>query len=101
MNRMGSALAILSLTAGVAYAHDWYPIECCHSMNCAPVDSAAIANPIDVGSLPQMVVTSKHGTAIVPTGFPFRQSKDNRMHVCMRKTETGMSIICVFAPPTI
>lgn len=80
----------------------WYPIECCHAMDCAPVDSAAIANPVESGGLPNMVVTSKHGTVVVPHSFPRRQSKDHRMHVCMRPAESGqMRLICIFDAPGI
>lgn len=86
-------LLLLSTTA--ATAHDWYPIECCHSLDCAPVDR--------VQMMPNatMMVTSKHGTTIVPASFPTRESKDHQMHVCMRPGEAGaMRVICLFLPPT-
>jgi hypothetical protein len=90
-------LVLLSLMrAAPASAHDWYPIECCHGMDCAPVDRAELQE----GST--LVVTSKHGTGIVPAAMPRRESKDNRMHVCMRPSTDGkMRIICVFLPPAI
>lgn len=107
MRHYGSSKSFLtiSLLSGLlltsqARAHDWYPIECCSGMDCAPVDGVRFTQPIEVGTLPQMVVTTKHGTAIIPKGFPFRDSKDNRMHVCMRPKEGGeMRVICVFTPP--
>jgi hypothetical protein len=85
---------LMTLMAGPARAHDWYPMECCHGMDCAPVDHA------ELQSNATLIVTSRHGTAVVPATFPRRESKDSRMHVCMRPGSDGkMRIICVFFPP--
>lgn len=46
-----------------------------------------------------MLVTTKHGSVVVPADFPRRESKDNRMHACMRPTANGMRLICIFFPP--
>ncbi len=105
-------VVILSvLLATYASAHEapsgkWkYPHECCHDQDCAPVDSVARTNPTD-GSLPQLIVTTKHGTVIVPPGFKVEQSGDNQMHACMRPEVWGskdgkMKLICFFVPPTM
>lgn len=84
----------LMLAALPASAHDWYPWDCCSGFDCAPVDRAEL--------LPssELLVTSKHGTALVPATFPTRDSQDNRMHICMRKAEGGMKPICIFLPPS-
>lgn len=83
------------MIATPASAHDWYPIECCSGYDCAPVEQAELQHGGD-----QLVVTSKHGTGIVPSAMTRRESKDHRMHVCMRKTWDGeMRVICVFLPP--
>ncbi len=84
---------LLALTATPAAAHDRYPWDCCSGMDCAPVDKAVL--------LPDsaMMVTTKHGTTIVPATFPKRDSQDNRMHVCMRPADGGMKTICIFFPP--
>jgi hypothetical protein len=81
------------ILATPAAAHDWYPWDCCSGLDCAPVERAEL--------LPnaELLVTSKHGTAVVPASFPRRESKDNRMHVCMRKGSNGMAPICLFLPP--
>jgi hypothetical protein len=90
-------------------------------MDCAPVDSVeilpttAIASMLPAtapsappqaslpGSLPEagsMVVTTRHGSVLVPANFPRRESKDHRMHACMRPGEGGaMRLICIFLPP--
>ena len=86
--------------AGGARAHDWYPIECCHAVDCAPVDSVGQIVPTG-GGMPQLVVTSKHGTAIVPQDLPRQTSRDNRMHVCMRSLNGTMSVLCLFVPPSM
>lgn len=88
-------LAGLISEAAAAGAHSWYPWECCHEMDCAPVDLVQSAPELD-----GVIVTSKVGTALVPTSFPKRMSKDSRMHVCLRKDASGaMKVICVFIPP--
>ena len=94
--------ALFAYTTGVgsARAHDWYPIECCHAIDCAPVESVGQIVPTG-GGVPQLVVTSKHGTAIVPQDLPRQTSKDNRMHVCMRYLNGTMSVLCLFVPPTM
>jgi hypothetical protein len=52
------------------------------------------------GGLPQLVVKSKHGTAIIPHDYPVRESKDGRMHVCMRPDPWGaIDVMCLFMPP--
>jgi hypothetical protein len=90
-------LALLALMVPApASAHEWYPIECCHGMDCAPVEHAELREGAT------LVVTSKHGTGIVPSSMTRRESKDHRMHVCMRRSWDGqMRVICVFLPPAI
>jgi hypothetical protein len=91
--RLALALAICGV--GTAQAHSWYPHECCHDDDCAPVD-----NVLSVPDLDGIYVTSKHGSALVPASFPRRPSPDSRMHVCLRKAPGGThKLICVFMPP--
>jgi hypothetical protein len=80
-------------------AHDWYPPECCHSIDCASVESWSYTPARQAGALPQLQITTKHGTAVVPPDFPRRVSKDNRMHACMQSAMGSMQIVCVFYPP--
>jgi hypothetical protein len=101
-------LPILLAAATPAAAHDWYPVECCHEMDCAPVDRAEIVptptqgngqGGVAVGPS-RMIVTTKHGTVAVPGDFPKRESKDHRMHACMVPGMGGqMQLICIFMPP--
>lgn len=99
-------LAMLIAGATPAAAHDWYPIECCHGMDCAAVEKVEIL-PTPTAVLagapmtPAMMVTTKHGSVLVPANFPRRESKDHRMHACMRPGVRGeMRLICIFMPPS-
>src|SRR6476620_12445705 len=104
MKTLGSALGVCSVFAGMAIVgpargHDWYPLECCHHMDCAPVESIAPLASTSAGA-PQLIVTSKHGKAIIRHDFPVRESRDSRMHVCMRRHDSGyMDAICFFIRP--
>jgi hypothetical protein len=75
-------VAAIVLWSAPVGAH-WYPKEYCSGNDCAPVEKATWLVPADDG-LPQLVVTSGIGTAIVPHNFPVRDSKDGRMHVCIQ-----------------
>ena len=85
-----------------ARSHSWYPMECCSGEDCAEVTSTAFTTPVSTADLPQLVVTTKMGTAIVPYGFKFRESKDGRMHACMKTYDRNPStrLLCLFVPPT-
>jgi hypothetical protein len=48
-----------------------------------------------------MLITTKHGSVIVPANFPRRESKDNQMHACIRPSTGGTPrLICLFLPPS-
>ena len=90
----------LSLFIQSAIAHEWYPMECCHGRDCAPVESVETLAPASTNGLAILVVTTKYGTTVVPADFPRRESKDNRMHACMRQGATGrIHLLCFFVPP--
>jgi hypothetical protein len=78
-------------------------------MDCAPVEKVEMlpgpsiasitGGPVGLGA---MAVTTRHGSVVVPDNFPRRQSKDHRMHACMRPGPGGtMRLICIFLPPSI
>jgi len=104
-----AAIALLGVAVACAFwftpaqAHDWYPKECCHDNDCAPVESIARTSTLAAASeLPRTLVTTKHGTAVIPPNLPRRESKDNRMHACMSHGPMGkMQLICIFTPPTL
>ena len=105
-------LAALLAAATPAAAHDWYPMECCSGLDCAPVEkvemlpgpsiASMLSTPAQAAPLGGMLVTTKHGSVVVPANFPRRESKDHRMHACMRQAPSGgMRLICIFFPPAI
>jgi hypothetical protein len=100
---VSSTLLAMALSVAIqspAIAHEWYPMECCHGRDCAPVESVETLAPASTNGLATLVVTTKYGTAIVPADFPRRESKDNRMHACMRQGATGrIHLLCFFVPP--
>ena len=93
-----TAIATFSFPAA---SHDWYPMDCCNGIDCAPVESTAHTQPITSGGVPELIVTTMHGSAVVPRDFPVRESRDNRMHACMIPRGNGqMQIVCIFLPPS-
>src|SRR5215813_258087 len=85
----------LILMVPAAAAHEWYPRECCHNLDCAPVERAEL---LPDGSLR---LTSRVGTTVVPASFPRQESPDNQMHVCMARFShlDDMRPVCLFVPP--
>lgn len=80
-----------------ADAHSWYPHACCSDDDCAPA--------LHLKQVPEgRIVTSKHGSVLVPTGHPIRESQDSDFHVCMQPNRNmdnhdgGMTLICWFEP---
>src|SRR4051812_29502793 len=74
-----------------ASAHDWYPVECCSGTDSAEPKAAPCDRfPAIDNKLPILAVTTKHGTALVPENFPRRESKDGKMHACMRPVRGDM-----------
>lgn len=103
-----TALVVALLLSGLAsvLAHDWYPVHCCSGQDCAPVDraemvaGAAMTGALQLSPLPLMLVTTKHGTAVVPPNFVRQESPDHQLHACMRKRGDTMELICLFVPPS-
>ena len=92
-----AGLAGLAIGSSVAHAHDWYPLECCSSKDCAPADTV-VRN--DDGSY---LVTSRGLSVVIPWWFrPWRPSPDGRVHVCVRQfTGIGPIVMCAFRGPGV
>jgi hypothetical protein len=93
----------LWLGAGIAvgqsaYAHDWYPAECCSQHDCT------VANAIDDDGRGGWTIVVGDVLINVPAGFAARVSPDNRVHLCfssMGGDNDGKSYvtpICLFLP---
>src|SRR5437660_12367553 len=91
---IATALIAATLMVSGAAGHDWYPRECCHNIDCAPVERV---EHLPDGSLR---VTSRVGTTVVPTSFPRRPSPDDQMHICMVRYShlDDMRPVCLFVP---
>ena len=100
-------VAFLWAAVSKVLAHSWYPLECCSSMDCAPVDKVEIvsqhaiasflAPPANASVPSSMVITTKHGTVVVPVNFKMRESQDGGMHACIVKGK----LVCLFMPPSM
>ena len=99
--RLSLALAAICICAAApAAAHDWYPRECCGGQDCAPVEHSYMLGGTSDSS--GMLVTTKHGMGIVPPNMTRRESKDHRMHACLRRSWLGsIEVICIFVPPSM
>ena len=103
MKTLACTLAAISIVMAVGHcwvapakAHDWYPEECCHGKDCAPVESMQW---VEAFGATHLYVTSRHGKVRIPPNFPLRVSRDGRMHVCMQSSfDDGMELICLFNP---
>ncbi len=80
-----------------AQAHDWYPLECCGSDDCAPADTVVVRAD---GSY---LVTSRGMSAVIPADYSkWRKSPDGRVHVCIRRLRSGGEyLICAFRGPGV
>ncbi|MEZ5842876.1 MAG: hypothetical protein R3D27_04000 [Hyphomicrobiaceae bacterium] len=85
----------MAVGAGAAFAHSWYPYECCKGDDCAPV-TASERPPF--GRI--TIMTSRHGRVAVPDSFPRRPSPDNSIHLCVLETPRGPVPRCLFVPGT-
>lgn len=100
------ALVIAALAIAVwlhsreVQAHSWYPSECCHALDCGEV-TATTTVLLTGETLPSLVVTTQHGTAVVPRNVRWRNSQDGRMHACIYQSEKGPTLRCIFAPPSL
>jgi len=90
------AAVLLAMPPG-ARAHDWYPVECCSTQDCAPADTVVRRED---GSY---LVTSRGMSAVIPADYPrWRLSPDGRVHVCIRKLRSGAEyLVCAFRGPGV
>jgi len=62
----------------------------------------ALAQQLQTTLPSAMMITTKHGTVIVPSGFKARESKDGRAHACIIKMGFGQArLTCLWLPPNI
>lgn len=89
LNRLLLALVVLTLSAGLAGAHSWYPLSCCGNGDCRELaeDKGEVVSETSAGwRLWDGRVVGKALTRVSP---------NSRFHLC----EVGKAIICFYAPP--
>jgi hypothetical protein len=111
---VGTAIKV-NMARAHSDGHQLYDADCCNQIDCAPVEKVEVVPTqkfaaAGLGFAPslklptQMVITTRHGTVVVPEDFKApsrRQSRDGRMHACIRQTAQGMKLICLYEPPGI
>ncbi len=92
-------VALSSFTLDAASSGpSWYPRECPAIDYCASVEHVFWVSPIE-GRLPQVSITSLHGTATIQREFIVGASQDRHMHVCMRFDPFGhLEVTCLLVP---
>lgn len=85
-------IAIAALLAPLALAvptgarsHGWYETECCHHLECAPIEKMW-SEPTDKGlptTYAQAFVGGVLKTTIIPPNALRRRSQDAKTHVCI------------------
>lgn len=106
-----AAVVLYVASASVARAHSWYDALCCADNDCAEVISQQ-DHPDG------WLMTTKHGTTLVPINMPKGQEwrekenkHDGKTHVCMRRPLVGdfgdqipdpppggMEFLCIYRP---
>jgi hypothetical protein len=91
-------LLVISVISTPAIAHEWYPAECCQSMDCYPISAS------EVESLPNgdWRVKETGETFSAPhSNSPLkhiRYSPDGGFHRCSFNADRKSSSICLFVP---
>ena len=83
-------MVCLFLPAAGARAHSWYPADCCHDEDCAPVTKFE-----NVGDGYFRVTIENGRSALFHKYLPKMPSRDERMHACIYQGEP----MCLFVPP--
>lgn len=89
MRSLTAAAVILLLMLIPAFAHDWYPLECCSGQDCRALSDAEVpqyVQPADGGKY--LIV--KWGIVVERKGY----SPDNKFHICEMPTK----FYCLFTP---
>lgn len=96
--RLAASLGVL-LCSLPSSAQDWYPKDCCPDYACEPVKSFKWLRSKG-GNTPLLSVQSRYGPIILQRDFPFRMSKDGRVHICVMYDAFGnLKVNCLFLPP--
>lgn len=85
-------LLLLTVKLNDLNAHDHYPAECCHNLDCGEITS--IYNMVDGGRhITIKLVNGLSLSAIFPKEFPISPALDNKDHACIG---FGHKPLCLF-----
>ena len=90
MKKLVVAAALLGGFFTSAFAHSWYPAECCSDKDYAPLAESETPKPLDGGDW--LLTTGE----VVPRA-KVKWSPDGLYHICRFTSTNG--IICFFVPP--
>lgn len=103
MRRLWLAVVLLGLVSPPAQAHEWYPWDCCHGKDCAPVDRIEYLK--SGGMRLHATINGERAVVEVPRGFLLLPSQDGRAHVCAYRLweggKPGYAPRCVFLPGSV
>lgn len=94
MFRVMTVIAVL-FAAAPAFAHSWYPYECCSGQDCAPIDLQQTPKEEGGG------FTLQDGSHRHIAYKDVRMSPDGQWHLCESKWQTNLAdrkIYCVYGP---
>lgn len=95
---LAAAAVLVSTSMSQAEMPAGYPPACATVDYCAPVSDVAWIAPVS-GNAPQLMVVSSFGKALIHRNFEVAESKDGRMHVCMRYDPFGdLEVTCLLVP---
>jgi hypothetical protein len=89
------AVGYMLMVLGAALAHDWYPIECCSGVDCAPIKLSETPREENGGFL----LMDGSGRRVAYKDI--KPSPDGQWHLCEQKWEPELKdrkILCVWAP---
>jgi hypothetical protein len=95
-------MMVILMPPGRAYAHSWYPIQCCWDKDCAPAKVQRV--------FAMSLIITKHGQAFVDDKTQVhevpKEHDDGTVHACIVPCPTEaardkMCVRCIFLPASM
>jgi hypothetical protein len=84
---------LVAITCSFAWAHSWYPLECCHDRDCF------VADGLSTNGSGETIVTVADLVIRVPPRFAPRPSPANQVHICFTLDASRRAVVrCLFLP---
>lgn len=95
MKPLPIAAGAVCLVSASAFAHSWYPIECCSNKDCFQADAVRT----DGHGNYDIIIGVRH--VRVPHGFNVRPSPDGKAHICFLEAGPDLIPLCLFLPAQV